>query len=71
MEFIVFSSKCTVHQPSYHLKFGDTVVNEAPSVKNQGVWFDKTFYMLKQNFICSSCLLLPIVQYWTDTVTHY
>ena len=42
MEFIVFSSKCTVHDsPSYHLKFGDTFFSEAPSVKNKTLCVQK------------------------------
>lgn len=48
-ELIVFSSKRTVHDsPSYHLKFGDTVVSEAQSAKKLCVWFNKTLCMQKQ-----------------------
>ena len=48
-EFIVFTPKHQIKESSsYHLIFSDTIVREASSGKNLGVWFDKALSMQMQ-----------------------
>ena len=59
-EFVgFFLSQCAVHDsPFEHLKFGDTVVGEAPSVKNKTLCMQKA----KKKILYVSCTL-PTVKF--------
>lgn len=73
-EFVVFSSKSTVHDsPTYHLKLGDAVVSEAPSLKNLGVWSKKTLFMQKQisSVFCARYYHLRNIGLIRSLITEY